>query len=677
MKLNDAQQAAVDCIDGPCLVLAGAGSGKTRVITNKIVSLIKEHYILPQSILAVTFTNKAALEMKDRVKGQLGKEVSSKITISTFHSLGLIILKEDYAHVGLNRNFTLFDQYDSLKIIRDIVRDQHPEILIDNSEKSVIEDVTAEISYYKTNLLRPEDIKTKTVKADIYASYTAYLQACNAADFEDLIFKTTLMLNENEEMRKKWSTKFEYILVDEYQDTNETQYQLLKALTSMHKKFTVVGDDDQSIYAWRGARPENIKVLANDYPNLKVIKLEQNYRSTEHILNCANELISHNDHIFDKKLFTKSNVGSKVKIMELRTEAQMADRVVSLILSEHYQSSAPWSDFAILYRSNAQSRTIEKALHSARIPCLISGGTSFYEQVEIKDMMSWCRVVCNPYDDMALLRVINIPRRGIGHETINTILEQGKALGKSVYEAALIPSVTDKLNQKQKKALCEFILLLTKLRQYILNENDKELSEKMVEMIGYNAYLKANTYSNVAAEIKVKNVDTLMTWIQDIIVGKNGSQKLSFIEAIDKLGLREMMDRNRDNEQNDAVQLMTLHASKGLEFPFVYLVGMQEGTLPHKNSIEDLDAGIEDNIAEERRLAYVGITRAKKDLTLLLAREANSRGGVPKAVTPSRFLKELPLKDIEYYPLGTQVTHTKEEYKDFLDIALSSLKTQK
>ncbi|MGN0915969.1 MAG: ATP-dependent helicase [Succinivibrio sp.] len=673
MALNDAQQNAVDYVSGPCLVLAGAGSGKTRVITTKIVSLINDHNYLPSSILAVTFTNKAACEMRDRVKAIVGTEVASQITITTFHSLGLTLLKEDFAAAGLSRNFTLFDEYDSTKVIRDLVRENYSQILIDNSEKTVISEIAAEISNWKTNLKKPEDLSVPTVRAQIYSDYQSYLKACNAADFEDLIFKTTLMLRDNDDVRRKWNRRFKYILVDEYQDTNETQYQLLKYLTGENRRFTVVGDDDQSIYAWRGAKPENIKILSEDFPDLRVIKLEQNYRSTQHILNCANKLISHNEHIFNKTLYTKSSIGTKVRIMELRTESDEADRVAELILGHQFRTGKKWHEYAVLYRSNSQSRAIEKSLHEARIPCYINGGTSFFEQVEIKDMLSWCRVICNPYDDNALLRVINIPRRGIGHETINTLFSSSKALGKSLYEIALNPAYTDKLKDKQKKAVTDFVLLLTKLRQYILNDEDLKLADELSELIGYEAYIKANTDSKAVADIKARNVSTLMTWIKDFILGEKSGTAMTFLEAVDKLGLREMMDRKGDSGENDAVQLLTLHASKGLEFPYVYLVGFEEGTLPHKNSQPNEENGTEGSIDEERRLAYVGITRAQQELTILLSRETSPRGGVPSAIQPSRFLKELPLEDIDYYPLGKKVENSREQNMKDIDKVLEML----
>lgn len=673
MKLNDAQQSAVDYVSGPCLVLAGAGSGKTRVITTKIVSLIRDHFIAPANICAVTFTNKAAAEMKDRVKKEIGKEGASQITISTFHSLGLNILKLEYMNVGLSRNFTLFDQYDSLKVIKDLVRENYPQLLIDNSEKEVIADIASEISSFKSALLRPEDIPNRTIRVEIYDAYEKYLSACNAADFEDLIFKTALLLRDNEEVRERWSSSFRYMLVDEYQDTNETQYQLLKFLTSKYRRFTVVGDDDQSIYAWRGARPENIKVLASDYKDLKVIKLEQNYRSTQHILNCANTLISHNEHVFSKTLFTRENEGRKVQIMETHNDQAEAERVVQQIISHQFRNRCQWKDYAVLYRSNSQSKIIEKAFHEARIPCFITGGTSFFEQVEIKDMLSWCRVICNPYDDAALLRVINVPRRGIGHETINALFDKGKETGKSLYECALNPNITGTLQAKQKKSLAEFVLLLTNMRNYILNENDLKLAQDLVELIGYSAYIRVNTESKAAIEIKTKNVNTLLSWIEDLIEGKKGGEKLNFIEAVDKLGLREMMDRQSDDKDNDAVQLMTLHASKGLEFPYVYLVGMEEGSLPHKNSIPTDENPDNDNVAEERRLAYVGITRARKELTILLARQGSTRGSSPETLKPSRFLAELPAADIEYYALGQQPVSSLEMNKRDIDEALRQL----
>lgn len=673
MKLNDAQQSAVNYVSGPCLVLAGAGSGKTRVITTKIVSLIRDHNIAPVNILAVTFTNKAAAEMRERVKKEIGKESAGQITISTFHSLGLNILKVEYASIGLSRNFTLFDQYDSLKVIKDLVRENYPQLLIDNSEKEVIEDIANDISNFKSSLLRPEDIKTRTIRVEIYDAYEKYLQACNAADFEDLIFKTTLLLRDNDDVRQRWATAFRYTLVDEYQDTNETQYQLLKFLTSKYNCFTVVGDDDQSIYAWRGARPENIKVLASDYKNLKVIKLEQNYRSTQHILNCANTLISHNDHVFSKTLFTKESQGRKVQVMETQNDQAEAERVVQQILSHQFRNRTDWKDYAVLYRSNSQSKVLEKAFHEARIPCFITGGTSFFEQVEIKDMLSWCRVICNPYDDAALLRVINVPRRGIGHETINALFDRARETGLSLYECALNPNITNTLLPKQKKALAEFVLLLTNMRNYILNEKDQKLAQDLVELIGYNSYIKANTESKVAIEVKTKNVKTLLCWIEDLINGRRGGEKLNFIEAVDKLGLREMMDRQSDDKDNDAVQMMTLHASKGLEFPYVFLVGMEEGSLPHKNSLPTDENPDNDNVAEERRLAYVGITRARKELTILLAKQGNARGSSPEALKPSRFLAELPVADIEYYAIGQKPVSTVEMNKRDIDEALRQL----
>ena len=333
-----------------CLVLAGAGSGKTRVITNKIVALIKDHGYSPESICALTFTNKAAAEMADRVKAELGSDTVARISISTFHSLGLNILKTEYQAAGMYKNFTLYNQYDSLKVIRDIVKTDFPKLLENVSERDYIEEIASAISSWKSSLLRPEDLNVRTIRSEVYAAYQKYIEACNAMDFEDLIFKTTILFRDNNEVRTRYASHFRYILVDEYQDTNETQYQLLRYLTSVHRCFTVVGDDDQSIYAWRGARPENIRLIAQDYPDLKVIKLEQNYRSTRHILNCANLLISHNDHIFEKKLYTAGEEGHKVVVIEKRTETDELEMMVSLISAKQYVTGCDWNDFAILYR---------------------------------------------------------------------------------------------------------------------------------------------------------------------------------------------------------------------------------------------------------------------------------------------------------------------------------------
>lgn len=664
MQLNEAQREAVAYTNGPCLVLAGAGSGKTRVITSKITSLVCDKAFSPESICAVTFTNKAAAEMRERVAGDLGSDIAKRLTISTFHSLGLSIIRKDHTVFGLGRNFSLFDQYDQQKILGDIIKDEFPQLLTEQSCKSLSETASTQISLWKSALKSPEDLAKTDNRSWIalaYSLYERYLKACNAVDFEDLIYQVTSKLLNDENFKTRWQNQYRYMLVDEYQDTNENQYQLLKLLTDAHQCFTVVGDDDQSIYSWRGARPENIRMLAEDYPNLKVIKLEENYRSTGHILHCANELISNNQHIFTKTLHTSLGNGEKIQIIETGTEEDEASRIAELLFRHRYHHHTAFHDYAVLYRSNFQSRTIEKIFRENHIPCVITGGSSFFEQQEVKDIMAWCRVLCNPRDDAALLRIINVPRRGIGAESIGVISGYAKASGKSLYDSMLSNIITKDLSPKQMQAVGNFVILVTNLRQMLIAKQDLNLAKTLLARINYETYLKVSTESEAAADFKIRSVRSLMQWIEELICGRNDREHLNFIEAVDKLGLREIMDRNNDsNTELDAVQLMTLHASKGLEFPYVFLVGAEEGILPHRNSL-DVEGGIE----EERRLCYVGITRARRELSILLCRQRKMRIQDPtseiKMGTPSRFLYEMPKEDIEWYRLGKMPGPSKED----------------
>ena len=672
MLLNDAQQEAVNYTQGPCLVLAGAGSGKTRVITAKIIKLIKDNGFLSENICALTFTNKAAEEMKERVRSELGRELSCGLSISTFHSLGLEILKKEYVAAGLTKNFSLFDERDSEKVIRDIIKDDYPALLEIKSEKKAVQDVFSVICNWKSALLSADSVTDEGFNKDIYKIYSNYLTACNAVDFEDLIFKTALLFRENEQIRNKYAERFQYVLVDEYQDTNETQYQLLKFLTSRNQNFTVVGDDDQSIYSWRGARPENLKILSQDFPDLKLIKLEKNYRSTQHILNCANSLISHNQHIFSKKLYTDNASSIKVTVFETKDEEAEAEMVSALAIG-YYMENQPckWNDIAVLYRSNSQSKLYEKKFAEHGVPCFVNGGTSFFNQSEIKDFLCWYRLICNPYDDVALLRVINIPRRGIGHNTIKVLFDNAKQLDISIYECALNQNVTKQLIPRQKQAVLDFVLLITKLRQMLVSEKDLELVSTLPDLLNYSTYL-STIMSKDAVKYRMANVKELSDMMSDCINGKYSDEKLSFIEAVDKIGIREMLTKNQDSEENDAVQLMTLHASKGLEFPKVFLVGMEEGSLPHKNSIPSQENHFADNISEERRLAYVGITRARQDLSLLYVKQ-RIRAGIVSGVEKSRFLKELPDASIMFFKEGETPKLSREQKINFFEQAVKEL----
>lgn len=642
IKLNAAQSEAVTYTSGPCLVLAGAGSGKTRVIITKIAYLLRNSLAQASEILAVTFTNKAAAEMRERISLEVDEQTAKALTISTFHSLGRIILKEQAALLKLGRNFSIFDDADSFKVIKQIISNDFPN-LKDGNSNEYISQICHKISMWKGELKTPKavakDPHADVITTEIYRKYAEYLRACNAVDFDDLIFIPTRLLLLREDVREYYQKRFRYILVDEYQDTNHTQYYLLMCLVAGTQRFTVVGDDDQSIYSWRGARPENIKKLTEDFPELKVIKLEQNYRSTSRILRCANSIIANNPHLFEKTLFSGLSEGEKIKVVTCDDNDHACDYVAAEILGQHFDKKNSWAHYAILYRSNSQARDMEKALLSAHIPCKITGDTGFFARMEVKDIMAWCRVLANPRDDAALLRVINIPQRGIGAQTIKAMTDLSHKFNRCLYDCACSVELQQMLNKTQQDAMAGFLGLLVGLRRKLNERDDLYVCQNLIETIGYVRYLKADNSPN-ALEWKMKNVQTLMSWVEELVEGKKGD-KLSFADAVERLGLREMMDKRTDEDGDNAVQMMTLHASKGLEFPYVFLIGMEEGLLPHRTSID------ENNIEEERRLAYVGVTRAQKELTLVRCRQRKHGGGMIQP-EPSRFIFEMPEQDICY-----------------------------
>lgn len=642
MQLNEAQQDAVEYTNGPCLVLAGAGSGKTRVIITKIAHLIRNNLALPSQILAVTFTNKAANEMKERISKEVSEDIASQLTISTFHSLGRIILKDQAQLLRLGRNFSIFDDSDTFKVIKQIITNDFP-MLKDANNSEYISNICHRISMWKGELKTPkalaQDPNRDNISLSIYQKYNDYLRACNAVDFDDLIFIPTRLLLLRKDIREYYQKRFRYILVDEYQDTNHTQYFLLMCLVADNQRFTVVGDDDQSIYSWRGARPENIKKLTEDFPELKVIKLEQNYRSSSRILRCANSIIANNPHLFEKKLFSGLKEGDPIKVVTCRDNEHACEYVATEILGQHFDKKNSWSHYAILYRSNSQARDMEKALLSAHIPCKITGDTSFFARMEVKDIMAWCRLLANPRDDAALLRVINIPHRGIGAQTIKAMTELSHKYGRCLFDCACSIELQQALNKTQHDALVSFLGLLVELRQKLMAHQDLEVCSELVSKIGYERYLKVDSSPN-ALEWKLKNVNTVMGWVAELVKGEKG-ERLSFADAIERLGLREMMDKRNDEDDQNAVQMMTLHASKGLEFPNVFLIGMEEGILPHRTSID------ENNIEEERRLAYVGVTRAQSTLTLVVSQQRKQAGTLVQQ-EPSRFISEMPQSDLIY-----------------------------
>jgi ATP-dependent DNA helicase Rep len=662
MKLNSGQNEAVNFISGPCLVLAGAGSGKTRVITNKIAYLVRECELPARYIAAVTFTNKAAREMKERVAQTLGKKEARGLKISTFHTFGLNIIKSEVKTLGLKPGFSLFDNKDSMSLLKDLT-----EVEFDG-DKELLSGLQSCISNWKNDLILPEDLKNRTLSpsdiehAEFYQRYYNHLRAYNALDFDDLILLPTVLLKNNEAVRKKWQNKIRYLLVDEYQDTNTSQYELVRLLVGERARFTVVGDDDQSIYSWRGARPQNLVLLQKDFPKLRVIKLEQNYRSTERILHCANILIQNNPHIFEKKLFSELGYGEPLQVITAKNEDHEAERVVAELMAHKFMQATKFKDYAILYRGNFQSRVFEKVLMSNRIPYKISGGMSFFGRTEVKDIMAYLRLLVNQDDDNALLRVINTPTRGIGRVSLEKLGNLANLNRSSMFEAAFDPNLQDVLTGKALVSVEQFSRWIVELSDRAVRGDGIATIREMIKTMGYEEWLYESSTSPKAAEMGMANISTLFGWISNMLEGSELDPPMTLQEVVNRLILRDMMERGEDSEETDQVQLMTLHASKGLEFPYVFIVGMEEGLIPHQSSID------EDNIDEERRLAYVGITRAQKVLFMTLVKERRQYGEVSNP-EPSRFLHELPQDDLVWEHKKPKVSAQERQQKSQVGIA--------
>nr|VVV05387.1 ATP-dependent DNA helicase Rep [Aliivibrio wodanis] len=642
MRLNPQQDEAVKFVSGPCLVLAGAGSGKTRVITNKIAYLVQQCGYKARNIAAVTFTNKAAREMKERVGQTLGKQESRGLVVSTFHSLGLDIIRREYKVLGLKAGFSLFDDQDQLALLKELTEQQ-----IDG-DKDLLRQLLSCISNWKNDMLTPTQVKgivrseQEQLFAFCYEMYLNQMKAYNALDFDDLISLPVLLLRTNQEVRERWQMKLRYLLVDEYQDTNTSQYELVRLLVGERGRLTVVGDDDQSIYSWRGAKPQNLVLLNDDYPNLRVIKLEQNYRSTSRILRAANILIANNPHVFEKRLFSEIPDGELIKILTAKDDDHEAERVVGEIIAHRFLNRTDYKDYAVLYRGNHQSRLIEKSLMQNRVPYKISGGTSFFSRAEIKDIMAYLRLLTNPDDDNAFLRVVNTPRREIGPVTLEKLGTYANMRGKSLFEASFEIGLEQTLSGRGLESLRRFSHWIVSISENAERGNTVEAVRSLVKDIHYEDWLYETSTSAKAAEMRMKNVSDLYSWIVADLEGDNyDKEEKTLKEVVQRLTLRDMMERGEDEDGADQVQLMTLHASKGLEFPYVFLIGAEEGILPHQVSID------EDNVEEERRLAYVGITRAQKELTFTLCKERRQYGELIRP-EPSRFLEELPHDDLDW-----------------------------
>lgn len=639
MRLNPAQNDAVTYVSGPCLVLAGAGSGKTRVITNKIAYLVRECGYSAKNIAAVTFTNKAAREMKERVGQTLNRDEARGLKVSTFHTLGLDIIRKETKTLGIKPGFSLFDDQDSMALLKELTQEMY------DGDKDLLRQLVSAISNWKNDMLLPDQAlgRARNDKekefAYWYGEYHQHMLAYNALDFDDLILVPVLLLQRNMEVRQRWQNKLKYLLVDEYQDTNTSQYVLVKLLVGERARFTVVGDDDQSIYSWRGAKPQNLVLLKEDFPRLKLIKLEQNYRSTERILKVANIVIANNPHVYEKRLFSELGYGEPIKILAAKNEEHEAERVMAELMAHKFMNGTDYKDYAILYRGNHQSRLFEKALMQNRIPYSISGGTSFFSRVEIKDVMAYLRLLVNPDDDNAFLRVVNVPRREIGPATLEKLGHFANKDKHSLFAAAFEPGLTQVLTGRGYDQLSKFVRWLVELGDRAHRGDAVAAVRDMIRQINYEDWLYDTSPSAKAAEMRMKNVSELFRWVSDMLEGNNENPPMTLPEVVTRLTLRDMMERQEEDEELDQVQLMTLHASKGLEYPYVFMVGMEEGFLPHQSSID------EDNVEEERRLCYVGITRAQRELIITHCKERRQFGELVRP-EPSRFLYEMPQDDL-------------------------------
>ncbi|MDE2401208.1 MAG: UvrD-helicase domain-containing protein [Burkholderiales bacterium] len=649
--------AAVLHLDGPCLVLAGAGSGKTRVITQKIARLLQPGQgadLAPSQIAAITFTNKAALEMRDRAKALVGARAAGKLLVCTFHSLGVRLLREDGEALGLKPKFSILDSDDVLGILRDAGGTTDPK---------QARRWQWTISLWKNMGLNSAQAEAaasdddERICARVMRLYEERLLAYQAVDFDDLIGLSTKLLADHEQVRTKWQTNLRHVLVDEYQDTNATQYDMLKLLVGERGIFTAVGDDDQSIYGWRGATLDNLKRLPQDFPQLKVIPLEQNYRSTSAILRAANHVIALNPKLYQKTLWSDLGEGEPVRVVECDNEEHEAERAVARIQSlrtatvgpDGLASTSNWSDFAILYRANFQAKSFEKALRKANIPYKVSGGQSFFDKAEIKDLCAWLRLLVNNDDDPAFLRAITTPKRGIGHQTLGALGEFAGKWKVSLFEALFAESLSACMNKRAIDSLHEFGRAVNELehraRTTLGGEDAKVLLMDWLKDIGYEQHLYDGEDNEKIAASRWSNVMDFVDWIARRCGGEienDGgmsveTEKKSVIDVAQTISLiTSLADRGGDP---NVVTLSTLHASKGLEWPHVVLGGVNEGSLPFNNEENEITP---ERLEEERRLMYVGITRARLSLSVsTLKRRKKGRELVP--AIPSRFIGEMKL----------------------------------
>lgn len=648
--LNPAQKEAVLYLDGPCLVLAGAGSGKTRVITQKIAYLLRECGYMGRNVVALTFTNKAAREMDERVKTLVDRKLGKGLTISTFHSLGVKLLREEARNAGLKPTFSILDADDAMAIIQE---------LLATTDKGRLRHVQGIISLWKNALMEPDDAAREAITpgdveaANVYRSYAATLAAYQAVDFDDLIRIPAILLANNEEVRTRWQNRVRYLLVDEYQDTNVCQYRLVQLLTGPRAMFTAVGDDDQAIYAWRGATIENLAKLTTDYPNLKLIKLEQNYRSVQRILAAANQVIEKNPKLFEKKLWSDLGVGEPIVVSAMDGEEHEAESIAMKISASRFERQAQWKDFAILYRGNHQSRILEQALRNLKIPYTIAGGQSFFDKAEVRDILAYLRLLANDEDDPAFIRAATTPKRGIGQATLQTLGQYAATRELSLLAAVDETGLESLLAPRQLEPLRTFTEFIRRMQWRAGRgatagtdgapaEPAGVILDDLVQAIQYERHL-FELFDERPAQTRWQNVLELTGWLKR----KAEDDNMSLFELVQHVALVTMLERGEE-EEPDAVKMSTLHASKGLEYPHVYLAGVEEGLLPHLGKDDEVGdpARAAENLAtriqEERRLMYVGITRAQRSLNLSWCKRRR-RAREDLVREPSRFIEEMGL----------------------------------
>ncbi len=630
-KLNSTQRAAVKYLDGPLLVLAGAGSGKTGVITHKLAYLIEQCGYSPRNIAAITFTNKAANEMRERVGKLLNGRDGKGLTISTFHALGMQILREEAGQLGYKKQFSIFDSADTAKIISE---------LLGAPDKQDIRIAQSVMSNWKSSFTSPEQAlslvenEAEQRNALLYARYQETLRAYQAMDFDDLIRLPVELFQNFPEVLERWQKRFRYLLIDEYQDTNDCQYRMTRLLAGSRAALTAVGDDDQAIYAWRGASAANLQNLQNDHPTLRVIKLEQNYRSSQRILTCANHVIRNNTKLFEKKLWSDHGPGDPIRVFAAKDDAHEAESVVMRLMAHKFEHRTRFSDYAILYRSNHLSRTFEEQLREQKVPYTVSGGTSFFDRAEIKDIVAYLRLIANTDDDPAFIRAITTPKRGIGNQTLEKLAGYAGTRNISLFEAAFESAMAHQLNPRQHEDLLTFCNFINRMEARAEKEACALVLSDLMSAIDYEAWL-FDSHEPRQAETKWANVMDFVGWINR----KSEADGKTLLAMTQTIALMNLLESGE--EETDAVSLSTLHAAKGLEYGHVFMVGVEEGILPHQRSEAP------EQIEEERRLMYVGITRAQRSLQISYCNK-RKQGKEWQACKPSRFLQELPAEEVVF-----------------------------